>query len=103
MKLAIIVDTHVGCRNGSEVIQEYQNKFYSDIFFPYLEKHNVKHILHGGDFFDNRKFLSIKSLHMNRKAFLEPLRDMGIHMDIILGNHDVHYRTTNEVMFDSVD
>lgn len=97
MKIAVITDTHCACRNGSEVIQEYQNRFYSDIFFPYLAKHDIKHILHGGDFFDNRKFLSIKSLHMNRKAFLEPLRDNGIHMDIILGNHDVHYRTTNDV------
>lgn len=97
MKIVLITDTHCGCRNSSEIIQDYQNRFYKEVFFPYLIKENIKHIIHLGDFFDNRKFLSIKTLHSNRKAFLEPLRDNGIHMDIILGNHDVHYKTTNDV------
>lgn len=97
MLLCLIADTHCGCRNSSEVIQDHQNRFYKEIFFPYLKQHGIKNIIHLGDFFDNRKFLSIKSLHSNRKAFLEPLRDEGIHMDIILGNHDVHYKTTNDV------
>lgn len=97
MKIACIGDTHLGIRNGSEIIQEHQNRFFNEIFFPYLIAHDIKHIIHLGDYFDNRKFLSIKCLHSNRKAFLERLRDLGIHMDIILGNHDTVYKNTNEV------
>ena len=52
--------------------------------------------MHLGDYYDNRKTISIKALHHNRKAFLEPMRDKGMIMDIIPGNHDVFYKNTND-------
>ena len=97
MKIAILNDTHCGIRNSSEVMMDYQEKFYSEVFFPYLEEHGIKKILHLGDYYDNRKFINFKALEHNRKIFLEKLRELSIHMDIIPGNHDVYYKNTNNL------
>jgi DNA repair exonuclease SbcCD nuclease subunit len=97
MKVAILNDTHCGVRNSSDIFLNYQERFYSEIFFPYLKEHNIKNILHLGDYYEHRKFVNFKALNQNRKVFLEPLRDNGITMDIIPGNHDVFYKNTNEL------
>ena len=95
MKVAILNDTHCGVRNSSDIFLHYQERFYTEIFFPYLKEHNIKHILHLGDYYEHRKFVNFKALNQNRKHFLEPMRDNGITMDIIPGNHDVFYKNTN--------
>ena len=33
MKVAIITDTHYGCRKGSKLFQDYFESFYKNIFF----------------------------------------------------------------------
>jgi len=97
MKIAILNDTHAGIRNSSDIFMEYQERFYSEIFFPYLLENNIKQILHLGDYYDNRKTVNFKALAHNRKIFLEKLRKYGITMDIIPGNHDVYYKNTNDL------
>ena len=97
MKIAILNDTHAGCRNSSDIFMDYQERFYAEVFFPYLIENDIKHILHLGDYYDNRKTINFKALQHNRKIFLEPMRELGITMDIIPGNHDVYYKNTNEL------
>lgn len=97
MKLAILNDTHAGCRNSSDIFMDYQERFYSEVFFPYLLENDIKQIIHLGDYYDNRKTINFKALAHNRKIFLEKLREYGITMDIIPGNHDVYYKNTNEL------
>ena len=97
MKVAILNDTHCGVRNSSDIFLKYNERFYSEIFFPYLKEHNIKNILHLGDYYEHRKFVNFKALNANRKHFLEPMRDYGITMDIIPGNHDVYFKNTNEL------
>ena len=97
MKVAILNDTHCGVRNSSDIFLDYQERFYKEIFFPYLQKHNIINVLHLGDYYEHRKSVNFKALQHNRKAFLEPLRDLGITMDIIPGNHDVYFKNTNEL------
>ena len=97
MKIAIINDTHAGIRNSSDVFIDNAEKFYRDVFFPYLLEHNIRHIVHLGDYYDNRKFINFRALNRNRSHFLKPLREHGITMDIILGNHDTYYKNTNEL------
>lgn len=97
MKLAILNDTHAGIRNSSDIFMDYQERFYSEVFFPYLIENDIKQILHLGDYYDNRKTVNFKALAHNRKIFLEKLREYGITMDIIPGNHDVYYKNTNEL------
>ena len=97
MQIAILNDTHAGCRNSSDIFMDYQELFYSEVFFPYLLENNITQILHLGDYYDNRKTVNFKALAHNRKIFLEKLREYGITMDIIPGNHDVYYKNTNEL------
>jgi len=97
VKIAILNDTHFGVRNGSDIFADNARKFYEEVFFPYLEEHGIKNIVHLGDFYDNRKTVMVKTMARARHDFLRVLRERGIHMDIIPGNHDVVYKNTNEV------
>lgn len=97
MKIAILNDTHCGIRNSSDIFMDYQERFYRDVFFPYVLENDIKHILHLGDYYDNRKTINFKALNFNRKIFLEKLREYGITMDIIVGNHDMYYKNTMEL------
>jgi len=78
-------------------MSNYQGRFYDEVFFPYLDEHNIKQIVHLGDYFDRRKYVNFASLKANKKHFIEPMIKRGIHMDLILGNHDTYYKNTNDV------
>jgi DNA repair exonuclease SbcCD nuclease subunit len=97
MKFIVINDTHAGIRNSSDTFADNEQRFYTDILFPYMKENGIKRILHLGDVFDNRKFINFKSLHRYRKMFLSKLREYGMHMDVILGNHDTYYKNTNDL------
>ena len=96
-KIAILNDTHTGIRNSSDIFLENASKFYNEIMFPYCDAQNIKQILHLGDYYDHRKFINFKSLTHNRKSFLNPMRDRGMTMDIIPGNHDTYFKNTNDL------
>ena len=95
MKVAIITDTHWGVRNDSQVFYEYFRKFYSEIFFPELEKRNIKTVWMGGDTFDRRKFINFKTLQTAKEIYFDRLEERGIDTHIIVGNHDTSYKNTN--------
>ena len=97
MRIAILNDTHAGVRGDMQAMSEYQGRFYNEVFFPYLDKHDIKHIIHLGDYFDRRKYVNFSSLKANKQHFIEPMLERGITMDLILGNHDVYYKSTNTV------
>lgn len=97
MKIALLNDTHCGVRNSSDIFIEYQERFYRDVFFPYLRENGIKNIIHLGDYYDNRKSINFKAMHANRRFFLNVIRDEGIHMDIFPGNHDTFYKNTNDL------
>lgn len=101
MKSAIITDTHFGVRNDSQIFSRYMEDFYSNIFFPYLDENKIDHVIHMGDVFDRRKFINFKTLYDAKKFFFQPMLDRNIKVDMIAGNHDTFYKTTNEV--NSVD
>lgn len=97
MKIAILNDTHCGIRNSSEVFLNNAAEFYENVFFPYCKEHNIKQIVHLGDYYDHRKFVNFKALNHNRKYFLDKLRENGMTMDIIPGNHDTYFKNTNDL------
>jgi DNA repair exonuclease SbcCD nuclease subunit len=97
MLIAILNDTHCDVRNSADIFLENQTKFYTDTFFPYCKEHGITQVLHLGDYYDNRKQISVKAIGHNRKIFLDPLKENGMHMDIIPGNHDVYYKNTNDL------
>lgn len=97
MKLALINDTHAGARGDNPLFNEYFFKFWEGTFFPYLKDNNIKQIIHLGDVVDRRKFINFVTLNSWRKRFFDVVRDNGIQMDVIVGNHDVTYKNTNEI------
>ena len=97
MRFCILNDTHAGIRNSSDIFLDNADKFYSEVFFPYMLENGITHIVHLGDYYDNRKFINFRALHANRKMFLSKLRDYGMTMDIICGNHDTYYKNTNDL------
>ena len=80
MKIAILNDTHCGIRNSSDMFIANADKFYTDTFFPYLVENDITHIIHLGDYYDNRKFINFKALEHNRKIFLEKLHCILLHI-----------------------
>ena len=97
MKIAILNDTHCDVRNSADIFLENQTRFYEDTFFPYCKENGITQVLHLGDYYDNRKQINVKAINHNRRIFLDPLRDNGMQMDIIPGNHDVYYKNTNDL------
>ena len=97
MKLAILNDTHCGIRNSSEIFLKNAEDFYSKVFFPYCQEHEIEQIVHLGDYYDHRKFVNFKALNHNRKHFLDQMRKFEMKMDIIPGNHDTYYKNTNDL------
>ena len=95
--IAVINDTHFGARNDSPVFLDHFLRFFEEVFFPYIERRGITQILHLGDFLDRRKFVNFHTLGQVRSRFLDRLRDMGVQMDITLGNHDVYYKNTNRL------
>lgn len=96
MKYAIVTDTHAGVRGDSAVFADYQDEFWEKIFFPTLKGAGITSILHGGDFFDKRQYITIKTMERVKNVFCRLLREYGMTMYLIVGNHDVLYRNTNE-------
>mgnify|MGYP003966651821 FL=1 len=97
MKIALLNDTHFGCRNDSPHFINYQNKFYEEQFFHYLIKNNIKCLVHLGDVVDRRKFINHNTAHNFKKVFWDRLKELDIETHVILGNHDTYYKNTNEV------
>ena len=97
MKLALINDTHAGARGDSAIFNEFFFKFWENVFFPYLKENNITQICHLGDVVDRRKFINYVTLNSWRKRFFDKLTENNIQMDVIVGNHDVTYKNTNEI------
>lgn len=95
MKVCLITDTHIGARNDSRNFSKYFEKFYTDVFFPYLKDNDITRIIHLGDIFDRRKYINFQTLHESRRWLFEPLREYEV--DLIIGNHDTSFKNTNDV------
>ena len=97
MKIALLNDTHFGVRNDSPAFMKYQNRFYDEVFFPYLKEHNIGTLVHLGDVVDRRKFINHNTAHNFKKKFWDRLDNEVIDTHIIIGNHDTYFKNTNEV------
>lgn len=75
----------------------HAQKFYDNVFFPYLIENKIDRVYQLGDLFDRRKFINFNSLYQCRKYFFDKLRDNNIKLFTLLGNHDIAYKNTLEV------
>jgi hypothetical protein len=97
MKIALINDTHWGARNDSPAFIDYFNRFYNEIFFPYLQQNNINTIIHLGDVVDRRKFINHNTAHNFKLNFWDKVDLLNIDTHVIIGNHDTYYKNTNEI------
>ena len=100
-KIAIICDTHIGCRSDNQYFYNYQKKFVDKILIPAIIEHNCEHLIHLGDVVDNRRSLNIQTANHLHDNFLMPLNrlhyETGLNVHFILGNHDVYYKQNKKV------
>lgn len=94
MKICLLGDCHFGLRNGSKSFNEYFERFYTNVFFPYLINNNITTVIQLGDIMDNRKQTHIQSLFECKKYFFDKFDEYNIKLITIVGNHDSHYRDT---------
>ena len=97
MKIAIITDTHFGARNDNTNFNDYFYQFYEGQFFPFLQQNNIKTVIHLGDVMDRRKFISYRIAKDFRERFILPFNHLGIQLHMLVGNHDIFFKNTNDV------
>ena len=97
MRLALITDTHWGVRNDNIAYMDNSKKFLDEVFFPYIDKHNVTTVCHLGDLVDRRKYINFNTATRLRIDFLDKLANRGLDVHMIAGNHDTYYKNTNSI------
>lgn len=90
MKRILVTDTHLGVKKANDHYLELVSQLFDDIGV-YADEHSIKEMIHLGDFFDNRKNMSLKTLHYARRIGMN-LRQHFNTTHMILGNHDIFYK-----------
>jgi DNA repair exonuclease SbcCD nuclease subunit len=97
MKIALVNDNHFGVRGDSQVFLDHQEKFFLEIFFPYLDEHNIRVVFDLGDTFDRRKYVNYVTLKRAKEFFFNQMASRGIEYHAVVGNHSVYFTNTNEI------
>lgn len=97
MQIAIINDSHAGCRNDLLAMQDYADRFFTNVFFPEIKKRDISTIIHLGDLLDRRKYTNHLTLHRLQKYLFDPIQKNGMYMYWLVGNHDAPYRNSIDV------
>ena len=97
MKIAIITDQHFGARKSSRVFHDFFKKFYDNVFFPTLKKRGIDTVLDLGDTFDNRRNLDLWAAKWSADNYFSRLKDMGVTVHALVGNHTAYFKDTNKV------
>ena len=96
-KICLITDTHFGARSDSIQFDNFFRKFYEETFWPTIDKHNIKTIIHLGDCFDRRKYINFSTLKSCREYFFDQAKKRNVDVTMIVGNHDTFFKNTNDV------
>lgn len=97
MKICFIGDLHFGTRANSLEFHKYFDRFFTDIFFPYLKEHNIKTIFQFGDLFDSEKNINFNTLYHANKYFFDILENNSIQLHCLIGNHCSYFKNSIKV------
>ena len=97
MKIALITDLHFGVRNDHSAFADHQEKFFEQVFFPYLKENQIDTIVDLGDTFDRRKYINFVSLDRAKRMFFDPIDKNQYKFHVLVGNHDSFYKNTLEI------
>lgn len=95
--VAIITDLHFGARGDSLEFDSYFRKFYETVFFPTLADEGISDVYLLGDIFDRRKYINFNILKNCKEYFFDQFKKLGIKVTVIVGNHDVYFKNTNDI------
>jgi DNA repair exonuclease SbcCD nuclease subunit len=90
MKSVLVTDTHLGFKNSMKKWLDLTVLLFKEIC-DYCISNNLKSIIHLGDFFDNRYSLNVLTIK-TALNIIDLLKENGIHIYIIKGNHDQYYK-----------
>ena len=90
MKILLVTDTHLGINHSSELYHDVVYRLFKEIK-GVCQKNNIGIVVHLGDFFHERRSLNTKTQSVAHK--IAGLFNDKLYMYIILGNHDVYYKT----------
>lgn len=95
----LISDTHFGVRTNSQEWLEIQRQYFYDFFIPTVKKHKKPGdvLIHCGDVFDSRHSVNLFVIDFAINLFEELSKIFPEGIYIILGNHDIARKNTNEV------
>lgn len=95
----LITDLHFGVRSNSQEWMEIQEDYFNNFFIPLVKKNYQKGdvLLVLGDIFDSRNAINLKVLCMGINIFEKLASIFTDGVIIILGNHDVFGRISNDV------
>ena len=89
MKRILVTDTHLGYKKANDFYLELVSDLFEDIVV-YANENDITELIHLGDFFDNRKNMSLKTLDY-AKVIGNKLKNFNKSY-LILGNHDLFYK-----------
>ena len=92
----MITDTHFDLKLGSQDILDVQMRAVNEMF-DYMLANDIRHIFHLGDFTDNRKHISLNTIHHLQTQLFDKFVEHDFKMEYLVGNHDLHYKSTTEV------
>ena len=73
--------------------------FFETQLFPYLLKNKVKDVVHCGDIVHNRNTIDLWILQELKTRFFKWFDDNNINLHLVVGNHDLYYRSTLDYSF----
>lgn len=94
--IPVVTDTHFGSKNFHKAIFNQAMQFFEDQFFPWCLKNGVKDVIHTGDLVHNRNLMDLWMNQEIKRRFFQWFDDNGINLHIIVGNHDIYYKSTIE-------
>jgi len=95
-KFVILGDTHWGCRNDLPLFYKHFDKFYTDMI-DYCVSSGITEVFQLGDLYDRRKYINFRTLSESKRILFDRLKEHGITMHVLVGNHDIHLRESVEI------
>jgi len=84
----IVCDSHAGVHGASQMWHDINIRLFQHIADTCVRR-NIEHVIHLGDFFHDRKSLSLQTIHTAVQT-AELLKEFQV--QILLGNHDLFYK-----------
>ncbi|MFW6008907.1 MAG: metallophosphoesterase [archaeon] len=89
MKSVVLSDTHIGRRNGDPRELEVSENFFNWVC-EISEQKNIERLIFLGDWHDNRKSITIPSIHKSYEI-INNVKDAFKDIFLVVGNHDLYY------------